>query len=437
MEREKYRSGMLTVLTLVYACNFMDRNVLGLLMQPIKMDLQLSDTQMGFLSGIAFAFFYATCGIPIARWADRGNRVSIIAISTALWSVMVIWCGMAATFVQLLMARIGAAIGEAGCVPPAQSLIADFYSRSERPRAMSYYMIGGPISVMVALLVAGWVNEIYGWRVVFIALGLPGLILTVIVWLFLKEPRLLSGHQRQNVDEASSLVSYFQVFNTLWCQLAYRHLAIGFTLIYLFSYGIAQWVPAFLIRTHHINTGELGSWYALIWGVGGAIGTYFGGQLAARHAANNERRQLRAMAAILCGFIPLYVGIYLVESLYTVLALMTMSALVYCSMFGPLYAMIQEVVLPNVRAMAVAIVLFLANLIGMGLGPIAVGAMSDMLRPVLGEESLRIALLVWTPGFLWAAFHLLRAGRYVQAEVAVSRSSDSTTDDQSVLRNAM
>ena len=144
MPEKNYRSYMLAILTVVYAFNFTDRNVLGLLMQAIKTDLNLSDTQMGFLSGIAFALFYSTLGIPIARWADRGNRISIISITVGLWSSMVVYCGMAATYVQLLLARIGVAVGEAGCVPPAQSLIADYYSRSERPRAMSYYMLGGP-----------------------------------------------------------------------------------------------------------------------------------------------------------------------------------------------------------------------------------------------------------------------------------------------------
>src|SRR5437016_5146418 len=144
MQPTKYRTYMLAILTVVYSFNFTDRNVLGLLMQPIKMELRLSDTQMGLLSGLAFALFYSALGIPIARWADRGNRISIIFATTALWSAMVICCGFATSYTQLLLARVGVAVGEAGCVPPALSLIGDYYLRSERPRAMAHYWLGGP-----------------------------------------------------------------------------------------------------------------------------------------------------------------------------------------------------------------------------------------------------------------------------------------------------
>jgi MFS transporter, Spinster family, sphingosine-1-phosphate transporter len=422
-----YRRYLLALLTVVYAFNFLDRNVLAMVMQAIKLDLDLSDTQLGFMSGIAFALFYATLGIPIARWADRGNRIAIISFTTALWSAMVIFCGMANSFVQMLIARVGVAIGEAGCVPPAQSLIGDYYSRQERPRAMSIYMIGMPLSVVLGFAVAGWINEWYGWRVTFFAVGLPGILLTLVVMLSLHEPRNRGKTTIAAPSVGKTQESTWLVFSTLWRQPSYRHLLLGYTVVNLFSYGIAQWTPAFLIRTHHIETGELGSWYALIWGVGGAAGTYLGGYWASRHAVSNERLQLRVMAAVLLGFVPLYLGIYLTSSLYTAFALMMLSALIYCSMNGPLFAMLQELVAPRMRATSVAIVLFFSNLIGLGLGPMAVGVMSDVLAPLYGEDSLKVSLLMWTPGYLWAAYHLLRAGKSVQADIATVHSATAVT----------
>jgi MFS family permease len=415
---------MLLLLTVVYAFNFLDRNVLGLLTENIKADLQLSDTQMGLLTGIAFALFYSTLGIPIARWADRGNRIFIISVTTALWSAMVIYCGMAVGYVQLLLARVGVSVGEAGCMPPAQSLIADHYSRSERPRAMSYYMIGGPISIIVGYGLSGWINEFYNWRVAFFSIGVPGIALALLVALVLREPRVTAPAARIRTARDQQVTDYAGVAHALWRQVAYRHLLVSYTLISFFSLGMAQWSPAFLMRTHGIQTGELGSWFAFIFGVGGSLGAYLGGVWAARYAPRDERLQLRAMAVSLGFIIPLYLGIYLLPNIYAAFGLMMIGAVVYCAMFGPLFAMIQGVVAPQMRAMSVAVVLLFANLIGMGLGPLAVGIISDALRPAFGIESLRIALLIWTPGFLWAAFHLMRASRHVQRDIAASQAAN-------------
>jgi len=424
MQSAQYRSRMLTILAVVYAFHFVDRQVVMLLIEDIKIDMQLSDTQVGLLTGMAFAFFYSTLGIPIARWADRGNRITIISLSTALWSAMVLCCGMAGTYLQLLLARIGAAVGEAGCVPPAQSLIADHYDRKERARAMSLYMVGGQASVILCAVVAGWLNQFYGWRVTLWVLGAPGLLLALIVRFYLHEPRLRAGLRPTKPAAGAESAGYFAEFAILWRQLAYRHLTASFAVISLFGFGVGQWMPPFLIRTYGVDTGELGSWYALTWGVGGAVGTFAGGYLASRYAADKERLQLKIMVALLVAFIPLYLGIYLTNSINVVYSLMMVGALLYTAMTAPLFAMIQQVVAPNMRAMAIAVVLLLSNLIGMGLGPVAVGALSDFLAPQLGQESLRVALVVWTPGYLWAAVHLLIAGRHVRDGIESSRAKE-------------
>src|SRR5688500_18999239 len=190
MTESRYKQYLLAVLLVVLASNYVDRLALGLLLQDIKVDLSLSDTQLGLLSGIAFALFYSVMGIPIARWADRGNRVLIISATASLWSVMVALCGFAGSFIQLLLIRIGIAVGEAGCIPPAHSLIADHFSRAERPRAVSIYMLGTPISIIIGYFLAGWLNELYGWRATFVILGLPGVAIAALAWLTLREPRL-------------------------------------------------------------------------------------------------------------------------------------------------------------------------------------------------------------------------------------------------------
>jgi MFS family permease len=421
MPPSKYRSRMLTLLAMVYAFHFIDRGILTLLIEDIKRDMQLTDTQVGLLTGMAFALFYSTLGIPIARWADRGNRITIISLATALWSAMVVCCGLAGTYLQLLAARIGAAVGEAGCVPPAQSLIADYYERKERARAMALYMVGGQASIILTSAVAGWLNQLYGWRVAFLVLGAPGLLLALLVRFYLHEPRLSAGAVR---PAAAAPVGYLTEFKILWRQRAFRHLTIGFTLITFFGAGIGQWMPPFLIRTYGINTAELGAWYGLIWGVGGVVGTYAGGHLASRYAADDERLQLKAMAGLLAGFIPLYLGIYLVHNIHVVFGLMTVGALLLTAMVAPLFALLQQVVSANMRAMAIAVALLLSNLIGMGVGPVVVGAISDFLAPRLGDGSLRAALVIWTPGYLWAVAHLLRARRYVCEEIESSRAEE-------------
>ena len=189
MRNTTYRNYLLAVLTVIALFNYVDRTALGLVLQNIKTDLQLSDTQLGFLSGIAFALFYSVMGVPIARWADRGNRVTIITLTTALWSVAVALCGVATSFTQLLLTRVAVAVGEAGCIPPAFSLIADYFNRGERPRASAIYGLAGVFSAVIGYFVAGWLNEFYGWRVTFVCMGAPGVALALLAWFTLREPR--------------------------------------------------------------------------------------------------------------------------------------------------------------------------------------------------------------------------------------------------------
>ena len=237
-----YKAYLVGLLLIIQALNLADRGALGILMQGIKADLALSDTQLGLLTGISFAIFYSTMGISIARWADRGNRRTIVSVTCALWSVGVILCGFTRTFVQLLTVRIGVAVGEAGCIPTAHSLIAEYFDRAERPRAFARYMLGGPLSVVIGYFCAGWLNQFYGWRTTFAWLGLPGLLIAVVAWLSIKEPRSATsaGYGLKVPFEARRSIA------ELWSNKTFVQLLLAFSVMYLFSYGVWQWAPALL-----------------------------------------------------------------------------------------------------------------------------------------------------------------------------------------------
>jgi MFS family permease len=421
-----YRHYLLGVLLVILAFNSVDRLALGLVLQDVKNELRLSDTQLGLMSGIAFALFYSVMGLPIARWADRGNRVTIISLTTALWSAAVALCGTASTFLQLLLMRAAVAVGEAGCIPPAHSLIADYFARAERARAVSIYMLGGPLSVVVGYFLAGKLNELFGWRAMFMILGLPGLVLAAVTWISLREPRALpcasdkaSEHSNQSVTTQSAIAQsspvpgLMTVCRTLWTIRTFRQLVFCFSIVSFFAYGVLQWQPTFFIRSFGMNTAELGGWFALIYGAGGLAGTYAGGALASRYGANDERWQLRAIAVVFALFGVLSAFIYLSPSRTVALALMSASAVVGAMVNGPLFAIIQTLVPERMRATSIVLVYLTANLVGMGLGPLAVGALSDGFQPWAADQSLRYALLVLCPCYFWGSWHLVLASRTV------------------------
>jgi MFS family permease len=414
------------LLTAIATFNYVDRVVLGIVLQDIKVDLGLTDTQLGLLTGIAFALFYSVMGLPIARWADRGNRVTIISVTTGLWTLALMACAAVTSFFQLLLVRVGVAVGEAGCIPPAHSLIADYFSRAERPRAVAIYMLGFPLALTFGNFAAGWLNELYGWRATFVILGLPGLALVALAAGTLTEPRRSLRADRAaaptpapekviSVHEQAARV--WEVFSTLWANTAFRHLLVCFSTWYFFGYGILQWTPAFFIRSHGLQTGELGTWFALIYGLGGGVGTYLGGVLAQRFAAGNERIQLRVCAVSFSFFAVLTAGAFLASDHRMAFAALALGALGGNLSLGPILATMQTLVAPRMRAMSIAIVYLFANLIGMGLGPLAAGALSDALQPAFADESLRYALVILCPGYFWAAFHLWRASSTVHRDL--------------------
>jgi MFS family permease len=413
------RNYLVLVLTLVLISVYIDRVAFGLLLQDIKEDLRLTDTELGMLTGIAFAFFYSLMGIPIARWADRGNRIAIVAITTALWSAAVAACALVANFAQLLMVRVATAVGEAGCAPPANSLIADYFDRGERPRAVAFYMLGGALGTFLGFYLAGWLNERYGWRVTFVILGVPGIAIAALTSLTLRDTRQNSRTARNQPDGCTPRVESMRVvWSQLWHIKSFRYILISFSVCSFFGSGVYQWQPAFFVRSFGLRTDELGRLLAVVYGGSSALGLWLGGEVASRFAARNERRQLSTIATIYCLFGLTNTLLYCSTSLPLAVGLITIGTIGFAMATAPIYAMLQALVPPSKLATSIAIIYLVSNLVGQGLGPLLVGIISDVLGGWAGQESLRYALLAMSPGYFIAAWFVWRAGHTIAKDIA-------------------
>ena len=259
-EEPRVRNYALGILTLVYTFNFIDRQLLSILQEDIKAELLLTDAQLGLLTGFAFAMFYVTAGVPIARLADRSNRRNIVAASVGLWSFMTAISGFVQNYVQLLLARIGVGIGEAGGSPPSHSIVSDIFPKEQRASALSFYSTGVNLGIMFGFLFGGWLNEFFGWRVAFLVIGVPGIILAGIVFATVPEP--IRG-LLENKKASDAQVPFSEVVAGLWQRKTFRHMAFACGLNAFAGYGTVNWAASFFIRSHGMTTGELGTWLAL------------------------------------------------------------------------------------------------------------------------------------------------------------------------------
>ena len=408
----RYVVGMLS---LVYLVNLTDRQIMAILMQPIKQEMQLSDTELGFLGGIAFAIFYSVLGMPIARLADKHSRVNILTICLILWSVMTAFCGLAQNFWQLLAARIGVGVGEAGGSPPSHSLIADYVPVEGRSTALGIFAIGVPLGLLSGYLLGGWIEQYYGWRVAFLALGLPGVVLALIVRYSLDEPP--RGHSQGGVKEQAPTPSVMEVVRHMWRVPTFWHLSLATALQAFATYSIYQWMPSFLARSYHMQSGEIGLWLSLVIGVGGIIGTFSGGYLADLFSRRDMRWQMWIPAISILLTAPFCVGIYISGGPVWSLIFLFFPMILVNTWLGPGFAVTQTLAPVRMRVMASALLLFVLNIIGLGLGPQAVGIMSDVLQPAHGQESLRYALLISSSFYLWSAYHFWKAAATLREDL--------------------
>ena len=407
----------LSVLVVVYTFNFIDRQILSILMEPIKADLGLSDTQLGLMTGFAFALFYATLGIPIARLADKGNRRNLIAGALTIWSAMTAMSGLAQNFWHLLIARIGVGIGEAGCSPPAHSIISDYYPAEKRATALGIYSLGIPVGILFGFLAGGWLNQFFGWRVAFFVVGVPGIILAILVKLSLREP--IRGMSEGRADTAPH-PTVRETFTFLWSKRSFRHLAFGGGLTAFVGYGVVTWVPSFLIRSYGMQTGEVGTYLGLILGIPGGIGIVLGGWMADRYGSRDTRWYLWIVTVALLLGVPFSLGIYLTDSAGMALLFLCIPVLLGNFYQATTFSQTQGLVPLRMRAVAAAVLLFILNIIGLGAGPQAIGLLSDFLEPSYGQESLRYSLLILSFVNVWAAYHYYLAGKYLKQDLVTN-----------------
>lgn len=412
-----YRRYALWMLMIIYTLNFLDRSVVNILAEPIKEDLGLSDTQLGMMSGFAFAVFYTVLGIPIARYAEKANRPVIIGVSVAAWSAFTVLSGLAQNFWQLILARIGVGVGEAGCSPPAHSLIVDYVPKEKRASAIAFYSIGTPLGSLLGLLLGGLIAESYGWRTAFFVCGAPGVVIALIALFTLPEPRkrLSADLRAKNAAGGPSLraaVGILRSKRTFWL------IAFAAAIKALIGYGHAPFTASFFLRVHteelvvrasqlsdfinglfgtSIELGPLGFLsiaLSAVGGTAGVFGTILGGWVSDRYAQKDLRAYVVIPGILSLLAVPIYFAALTVPSVPLAVVLLAVVALLGAFWYGPVYATAQSIVEPRMRATTAALLLFIINLVGLGMGPVAVGALSDGLGATLGVgEGLRWALI--------------------------------------------
>ena len=412
---ERYKAYVLLILTGVYAFNFIDRQILIILQESVKEDLNLSDTQLGLMTGLAFAFFYVTLGIPVARLADKTNRRNVIAVSLALWSLMTALSGMVMNFIQMLLARVGVGIGEAGGSPPAHSIISDYFPPEKRATALSIYSTGIYIGIFFGFFAGGWLDEHLGWRTAFLVVGLPGFLYALILLFSVKEPK--RGLFDDQTKKAVSDASFLKTLKFLASKKTFVLLALAGGVHNFGQYGVGNFFAPFLARVHGMTSGEIGTWLGLSMGFGGIIGTFAGGWLADRLGKRDLRWYLWIPVVALIVNLPFLGMIIFSPDKIVVLIFFFFSVFLTSLYLGPSLAVTQNLADSESRALASAILFFMYNFIGLGFGPLTVGALSDYLTPQYGNESLRYAYCIMFFTGTIAAWLFYRASKFYEKEI--------------------
>ena len=380
----------LIMLTIAYAFNFIDRQILVILQEPIKAEMGLADWQLGLLSGFSFALVYITAGIPIAYWADRGNRRNIIALAVTVWSGMTALSGFAQSYLQLLFARVGVGIGEAGGSPPAHAMISDYYAPEERATALSIYSTGVHIGVLIGFIAGGLLAQMLGWRAAFMAVGIPGVIFAFVFFLTVREPE---RGRWESDQQASYKPTLGETFRVLMGYRSFWYLAAGAGLTAFAGYGNGNFTPSFLIRSHGLAVAEVGALLAIFGGGGGILGTLLGGYLADRFGVSDKRWYLWVPTLAGLAAFPLALPYLLLDDTTVVIGLLFVVTILINTYLGPCLAISHSLVPPAMRALTSAILFFVLNLIGLGMGPLTAGLLSDYFTSLYGTDGLRYAMI--------------------------------------------
>ncbi|MGI9229237.1 MAG: spinster family MFS transporter [Gammaproteobacteria bacterium] len=405
---------VLFLLFLVSFFNYMDRYMLAVLTPAIKADLDLSDAQIGFITGLAFTLFYATMGIPIARLADRYSRKKIISIALAVWSAMTAICGLAQNFVQLAVARVMVGVGEAGCSPPSHSLLADLFPVKQRARALSIYSLGAPVGIFVGFMLGGWLTQLYNWRIALFAVGIPGIMLALVTYTKLPEPERGAA---DGIKTAQQQPGFWFSLKTLCSSPTFMNVSLATGLYTVLWLGVVQWLPSYFTRSFGLEIGTVGTWLAVILSTSQIAGMLMGGQIADKLGHRDIRWYAWVPALAMLISTPMFALTFLTGNVTIAFASLFLPFMIGVMQGPASFAMAQGLADVRMRAMAAALLLLITNMIGGGIGPWAMGFMSDMLAADYQEESLRYSLLVVSLIFgLWASLHYYLASKTIQRE---------------------
>lgn len=450
-----YRSYVLGSLMLVYVFNFIDRSIINILTEPIKNEFGVEDWMMGLLGGPAFAVMYTLLGIPIARMAERNHRVWIISVCVAFWSLMTAFCGLAMDisfmgitiggFWVLFFFRVGVSVGEAGCTPPSQSLMADYYSPKTRSTAASVYALGVPIGTMLAAIFGGIIADQLSWRVAFIVVGLPGVLVAILVKMTVKEPP--RGYTDPSLARATEPVSFLSTLKLLIGKPTYVHIVIGATITVFANYALNQFTVSFFRRTHELSQQNASLLFGIILGGMAAIGVFSSGYLADKLRERHPTGLTWIPALGLIISTPLYVVGFISQNIWIAIPPLMAAAALHYFYLGPMYAIAGGVVDSRSRATSVALSLFAMNLLGYGLGPPLIGTLSTYLNSrflsdraegldldvcraaeALTEaqtvtcssanaDGLQWSMIIFSCAYAWAGIHYLLAGRHFKKDM--------------------
>ena len=424
-----YRRYVAAVLLLVYIFNQLDRGVFNILMEPIRQQFSLTDTQLGFVVGPALVVLYSCLGVPVARWADHSSRVKIMTVAIALWSVITVLTATVNEFWQLALVRIGVGVGEAGFSAIAISVIGDYETDQNRARALATFMLAIPISNLLSDLFGGWVNQLYGWRWVFIIAGLPGILFTVLMRTTVREPARRPAAEPTDPSRPPLRV----VLSTLWRRRSLRHLMIAQGLANLVA-NVIGWVYVFFVRQHHMSTGALGSWFA----VADAVmfgGVWLSGFLSAKFGTKDPgmNTQLMGWGAVPVAPLALFM-LWCPSKEWALFGYVVLNVPMYLFL-GPTQALVQNLVGPSMRATMASIFILVQMLAGGVLGTQVVGLLSDALTPLAGNatEALRWSMALGSMLTLWTAAQFWMATKYVRQDLAAAPVVATTVDSIEVI----
>ncbi len=409
------RAYVLGILTLVYTFNHIDRQILLILIEPIKNELQISDSAIGLLTGFAFAVFYATFGIPIAMWADRGNRRNILSLALAVWSGMTALSGMAQSFWQLLIARMGVGVGEAGGTPPATSIISDLYAPKERAFALGIYTSGIGLGILAGFAIGGFVYQAFGWRIAFFVAGVPGLLLALLVRFSLREPKRGAVEQRESEEQASSIGETLAFIGR---QSSFLWLLAGCCLICVSANAFLAWTPSHLQRAYDVGPADIAIPLGLLIGGVGSVGAILLGRVCDHLSQRNLAWRpliIAICAALALPFAWMFLQAGTIEMAYAWNLIPSFIGLIYASIA---YTASQELVGLRMRAFASAFMLFCLTLIGIGGGPTIVGWLSDHFAASGDVLPLKSALEIMLILNLLSVFALIMSARTYTRDVA-------------------